>query len=108
MLVAVQFPDVTVAAVPLNFNVLEPWVDPNPVPVIVTEVPTAPEVGLRLVILGAATTVNDLPLLATPPTVTTTLPVAAPVGTVVVIEVVVQFPEVTVATVVPNLIVLVP
>jgi hypothetical protein len=108
MVVAVQLPEVTVAVVPLNFNVLEPWDDPNPVPVIVTAVPEVPEVGLKLVILGAATTVNDLPLLATPPTVTTTFPVDAPVGTVVTIEVAVQFPEVTVAVVAPNLMVLVP
>ena len=46
---------------------------------MVTDVPTAPEVGERLLILGV--TVNDTPLLATPPTVTTTLPVVAALGT---------------------------
>jgi hypothetical protein len=57
-------------------------VAPKPVPEIVTEVPTDPEVGDRLVMLGAvADTVKFVPLLATPPTVTTTLPVVAPVGT---------------------------
>ena len=76
-----------VAVVPLNWTVLDPCVDPKFVPVIVTEVPTAPEVGDRLVMLGADTTVNDDPLLATPLTVTTTLPVVAPVGTVATIDV---------------------
>ena len=52
-LVAVQF--VTVAVLPLNLTVLVPWDDPKPVPVIVTDAPTAPDVGDRLVILGAAT-----------------------------------------------------
>ena len=45
------------------------------------DVPTAPDVGARLVRLGAATTVKLLPLLALPETMTTTLPVVAPVGT---------------------------
>ena len=50
---------------------------------MVTEVPTAPEVGLKLLMLGAdvVLTVKLTPLLATPPTVTTTFPVVAPVGT---------------------------
>ena len=63
---------------------------PKFVPVIVTEVPTGPEVGLRLVILGGVTIVNAIPLLATPLTVTTTLPVVAPVGTGAVILVALQ------------------
>ena len=50
MLVALQL--VGVVAVPLNLTVLEPCVDPKFVPVMVTEVPTAPDVGDRLVILG--------------------------------------------------------
>ena len=42
-------------------------------------------------IVGAGTvTVNAEPLLATPPTVTTTLPVVAPVGTVVAMLVALQ------------------
>ena len=72
------------AAVPLNVTVLVPCVDPKSDPVIVTDVPTGPEVGERLVIAGAVevvVTVNVTPLLATPPTVTTTGPVVAPVGT---------------------------
>ena len=49
---------------------------------MVTEVPTAPEVGLRLEILGAEVfTVKLIPLLAAPPTVTTTFPLVAPAGT---------------------------
>ncbi len=79
-LVALQL--VTVAAVPLNVTLLVPWVDPKFVPLIVTAVPTGPEVADRLVIAGAevGVTVKSTPLLATPPTVTTTFPVVAPVG----------------------------
>ena len=47
----VEFQLVVVAVVPLNFTVPE---DPKFVPVIVTPVPTAPDVGFRLVITGAA------------------------------------------------------
>lgn len=67
-----------VAAVPLNVTVP---VEPKFVPVIVTDVPTPPEVGERLVMLGVAKTVKVTPLLAWAPTVTTTLPVLAPLGT---------------------------
>src|SRR5207245_815065 len=79
MLVADQV--VGVAATPLNVTVLVPLVAPKPVPAIVTAVATGPLVGDRLVIVGGTVTVNDTPLLASPPTVTTTLPVVAPVGT---------------------------
>jgi len=80
MLVPLQL--VGVPAVPLNFTVLVPCVAPKFVPVIVTGVPTCPLVTLRLVIFGAGVvTVNATPLLAVPPTVTTTLPVVAPDGT---------------------------
>ena len=103
--VAVQL--LTVAVVPLNLTVLVPWVDPKFVPLTVTVAPTAPEVGDRLVMFGAATTVNDTPLLAAPLTVTTTLPVVAPVGTVATIDVALQLPMV-VAVVPLNLTVLVP
>jgi hypothetical protein len=44
---------VDVAVVPLNVTVLVPCVDPKFVPVITTDVPTAPDVGFRLVMLGA-------------------------------------------------------
>ncbi len=98
---------IVVAVVPLNVTVLVPWVAPKFAPVIVTDAPTAPEVGERLVMLGAATTVNEEPLLATPLTVTTTLPVVAPVGTVATIDVAAQL--VIDVTLVPlNVTVLVP
>src|SRR5262249_61163165 len=71
---------VGVAAVPLNVTVLVPCVAPKLVPVIVTAVATGPPVGERLVIVGGTVTVNDTPLLESPPTVTTTLPVVAPAG----------------------------
>jgi hypothetical protein len=74
----------------LNFTVLEPWLDPKFVPVIVTGVPTAPEVGERLVMLGADTTVKLDPLLFTPLANTTTFPVVAPLGTVVAMLVALQ------------------
>jgi len=77
MLVLLQL--LGVAAVPLNVTVLVPCEVPKLEPLIVTAVPTAPEVGERLLMLGA--TVNVTPLLATPPTVTTTGPVVAPMGT---------------------------
>src|SRR5262245_51080873 len=73
--------DVGVAVVPLNRTVLVPCVAPKFVPVIVTEAPTAPLVGFSDVIVAVGTTVNAEPLLATPPTVTVTLPVVAPAGT---------------------------
>src|SRR3989442_12705348 len=78
MLVAVQFVGGT--GMPLNVTVLGPCVVPKFVPAMVTEVPTCPDVGFRLVMLGGMMTVKLTPLLATPPTVTTTLPVVAPVG----------------------------
>jgi hypothetical protein len=86
--------------------VLEPCVAPKFVPAIVTDEPTAPEVGDKLVMLGAATTVKDDPLLETLLTVTTTLPLVAPVGTVAIIDVALQL--VAVAEVPLNLTVLVP
>jgi hypothetical protein len=79
MLVLLQL--LGVAAVPLNFTVLVPWVAPKFVPVIVTDVPTGPELGERLLMLGGTVTVNVTPLLARPATVTTTGPVVAPLGT---------------------------
>ena len=63
MLVALQL--VGVAAIPLNVTVLVPCVAPKFVPVIVTGA-HSPEVGFRLVMLGAVT-VKCTPLLAMPP-----------------------------------------
>src|SRR6266567_4952732 len=80
MLVALQL--VGVAAAPLNVTVLVPCVAPKLVPAMVTDVPTAPDAGVRLVMLGAdEVTAKLTPLLATPPPVTTTFPVVAPLGT---------------------------
>jgi hypothetical protein len=57
-------------------------VAPKFAPVIVTDAPANPDVGFKLVMLGAGiVTVKLVPLLATPPTVTTTFPVVAPAGT---------------------------
>jgi hypothetical protein len=97
---------VGVAVVPLNVTVLVPWDVPKFVPLIVTDMPTAPELGVRLVMLGVGRTVKLTPLLATPLTVTTTLPVAAPVGTGTWIEVL--FHAVGVAVVLSKTTVLVP
>jgi hypothetical protein len=72
---------VGVAAVPLNVTVLEPWLAPKFVPLIVTAVATGPLEGERLVSVGATPTVYVNALLATPPSVTTTLPLVAPAGT---------------------------
>jgi hypothetical protein len=73
--------------------------------------PTANVVLLALVMVGAVEpvplpTVKFTPLLATPPTVTTTFPVVAPAGTEVAMLVALQV--VTVAAVPLNVIVLVP
>ena len=54
ILVAVQL--LGVAVVPLKRTVLLPCVAPKFDPLMVTEVPTAPEVGDRLVIVGACAT----------------------------------------------------
>jgi len=98
---------VGVAAVPLNVTVLVPCVDPKFVPVPVTDVPTGPDVGDKLVMLGPlVVTVNETPLLARLLTVTITLPVVAPLGTGTTIEVALQL--VGVAVVPLNFTVLVP
>ncbi len=88
MLVALQL--VGVAAVPLNVTVLVPCDAPKFAPPIVTDVPTVPELGVKLVMLGGTRTVKLTPLLDAPLTVTTTLPVVAPVGTGAVILVALQ------------------
>lgn len=75
----VLFQLVGVALSPLKVTVLVPWVIPKPVPVIVTEVPGSPVLGLRVAMPGG--TMKLTPLLAKPPTVTTTFPVVAPGGT---------------------------
>src|SRR5579884_2740114 len=70
------------ARVPLKLTVLLPCVAPKFAPVMVTAVPTGPDPGDKLLMLGAGmVTVKAMPLLTCPPTVTVTLPVVAPVGT---------------------------
>ena len=96
----------TVAAVPLNFTVLEPCAEPKLVPVIVTDAPARPEVGDTLLIDGVGSTVNVTPFDARPPTVTTILPVVAVEGTAAIIEVALQLE--TVAAVPLNVTVLEP
>ena len=70
------------ALVPLNVTAVAPV---KFVPLIVTLAPTAPLAGVKLVIVGAlADTVKVLALVAVPPgVVTLSVPVVAPVGTVV-------------------------
>jgi len=94
MLVALQL--VGVPEIPLNVRVLVPWLPPKFVPVTVTEVAMGPEMGLRLVMLGAGITVKATPLLGTPPTVTTTGPVVAPAGTGAMMLVALQFDTVAI------------
>jgi hypothetical protein len=94
------------AVVPLKVTVLVPCVAPKFVPVIVTDVPTAPDVGDRLVMLGVGRTVNDTPALGTPLTLATMLPVVAPLGTGATIEVALQL--LGVAVIPLNVTVLVP
>src|SRR6202023_951902 len=108
MLVLLQLPAATVASVPLNLTVLVPCVPPKFAPAIVTPVPTAPDAGVTLVMLGGTGTVKVTPLLATPFTVTTTGPVSAPFGTDVTMLVLLQLPAATVASVPLNVTVLVP
>jgi hypothetical protein len=107
MLVPLQL--VAAARTPPNVTVLVPCVAPKFAPVIVTDVPTTPELGLKLVVLGAAlvwATVKLSPLLAWPPTVTTTLPFTAPAGTDATMLVPLQL--VAAACTPPNVTVLVP
>jgi len=86
----VLYHEVTVAGTPLNVIVLVPCVVPNPAPVTVTATVAAPLVRESLVMPGPGLTVNSTPLLATPPSVTTTLPVVAAEGTVAVMDVALQ------------------
>ena len=87
--VALQFE--IVATVPLKVTVLVPCDAPKFVPVMITDVPTTPDVEDRLLIVGCASIVKGTPLDARLFTVTTTLPVAAPDGTTAVIDVGLQF-----------------
>ena len=75
-----------VAAVPLKVTLVAPV---KLVPVMVTEVPVGPEVGVNEEIVGAGAvvvTVNEAVLVPVPDDVVTAIgPVVAPVGTVAVI-----------------------
>jgi hypothetical protein len=102
MLVVLQL--VGAPEVPLNFTVLVPCGELKFSPLIVIDVPTGPEVGDRVAMLGK--TVNETPGLAIPLTVTTTLPVVAPLGTGTAMLVALQL--VGVAVVPLNVTVLVP
>jgi hypothetical protein len=65
---------------PLNVTAVAPE---KLVPLIITLVPAEPLVGVKLVIVGAISTVKALALVAVPPDVVTPSgPVVAPAGTV--------------------------
>ena len=56
--ILVEVPVDTIAGVPLNFTILLAGVVSKLVPLIVTDVPTNPLVGLKLVTVGTGTTVK--------------------------------------------------
>ncbi len=88
-----------VAKKPANFTAVAPV---KFVPVMTTEVPTGPLVGVKNVIVGAGIAVKVAALVAVPPAVVTVIePVTAPVGTVAVIWVAESITKV-VAAVPPN------
>ena len=74
-----EFQDVGVPATPLNVTVLVPCGLPKLEPEIVIDVPMGAELDDKLAIAGV--TVNVIPLLEAPFTLTTTGPVVAPEGT---------------------------
>ena len=96
MLVSLQAENI-VAAVPPEVTELLPWTPPKFAPVIVIGVPVAPEGWLKVLMVGGMVTVKFTPLLGRAPTVTTTLPVFAPVGTVTAILVALQLANVVAA-----------
>jgi hypothetical protein len=72
----------TVAAVPLNMTTSLVFVVLKLVPLIVTDVPTAPDAGEKLAMVGRRVTLKLLALVAVaPPTVTVIGPLVAPLGT---------------------------
>ena len=89
MLLVVQ--EAIAAVTPLKVTELPaPW-ELKLDPAMTIEEPIAPELGVRLAMLGAGVTVKATPLLATPvEAVTTTFPVVAPEGTVAVMLLVAQ------------------
>lgn len=85
-MIPVAFQLSTAIAVPASVTVLLPWVAPKLLPVIVIALPTGPDVGEMLVMLGGPVTVKLIPLLGSPETVTTMSPDVAPEGTVAMIN----------------------
>jgi hypothetical protein len=81
---------VGVAGVPSKVTVLVPCKAWKFVPAIVTDAPTAPEFGDRLLMLGVDNTVKEMPFEGQPATLTITFPVVAPLGTGTTIEVALQ------------------
>jgi hypothetical protein len=78
----VDVAEFTVAATPLKVTALLAGVVLKLVPVIVTDVPAAPLVGVKPVIVGGGMTVKLLPLVTLLPlTMTVIAPVVAPLGT---------------------------
>ena len=65
----------------MKLTVLVPCVEPKFTPMIVMDIPTVPEVVDKLEMIGDDDTVNSIPLLPAPPTVTTTFPDVAVLGT---------------------------
>jgi hypothetical protein len=96
---------VATTGIVLNVIELNPLVAPKLDPLIVNDVPTGPDEGFRPVMTGKTVNGTKL-LLATPPTVTTTLPDTVPAGTGATMLVALQL--VGVATVPLKLTVLVP
>ena len=94
MLVAVD--DEAEASVPLKRTIFSVGVVLKFVPVMVTEVPSAPLLGVKLEMVGEATTIKLVALIISTPLVVTVIgPVAAPEGTEVVM--LVAFENATVA-----------
>jgi hypothetical protein len=78
-----------VAAVPLNFTAV---VAEKPLPLMEMFAPTRPEAGAKLVTAGGTPTMKFVPLVPVPVAVVTEIaPVVALVGTVAVMEVLLQF-----------------
>jgi len=95
-----------VAATPLKVTVLNVLDGPKLLPLSVTGAPMCAEVGDKLAKLGVEPTANRATLLLTPPTVTHTFPVVAPLGTETTMELSLQL--VGLAVKFPKLTVLVP
>ncbi len=94
------------ATAPLNITVLVPWLVPKFVPLMVTGTPIGALDGDRLEMFGGPGVTNTIPLLGVPATFTTTGPVVAPIGTIVLMLAEPQF--VTLATIPLKATVLVP